>query len=240
MPRAARAGPGVAPPHRALSSLRRHAGRLELDVCFLHIVVHDDAVEEARLVHVGQLALRVRESCLERLLVLGAAAAEPPLELLKRGRRHEDEDGVQVRLLDQLGALHVDVEQAGLACGPHVLHPLDGRAVHVGVHTRVLDELTPRDRFLHVLFLHEVVVHAVNLPGPRLPRGVAHREAEVLRVLRHQPVEERALPDAARPADDHRPRIRLCLCESRPAPRPRRVQRHRVHSQLRGEEARRA
>ena len=75
-------------------------------------VVYDDAVEEARLVHVGQLALRVGEPGLERLLVLGATAAQPPLQLLVRGRRHEDEDGVQVRLLDQLGALRNTPGQA--------------------------------------------------------------------------------------------------------------------------------
>ena len=101
-----------APAPRAMGSqLTLQARRAPLTGrCLVHVVVSDDAVEEARLVHVGQLALRVGEPGLERLLVLGATAAQSPLQLLVRGRRHhEDEDGVQVRLLDQLGRLLMDL-----------------------------------------------------------------------------------------------------------------------------------
>ena len=147
--------------------------------------------KEARLVHVGQLALRVGKSGLERLLVSRChGRRSAPLQLLRtreaprrRRRRfrfvfltnsapcaaprakHSREpparaltlgawpSGCRLGLLTWLkrGAQGARActsmsSRQVLACGPHVLHRLDRRAVHVRSATlRVLDELTPRD-----------------------------------------------------------------------------------------------
>ena len=54
-----------------------------------------------------------------------------------------------------------------------------------------------------VLYLiAKVVVDAVELARSWLARGVADRESELLRVLFHQLVAQRALANAARAADD--------------------------------------
>ena len=96
----------------------------------------DLLVKKAGLSARVHLALGIGQALGDLVLGFRPPPAQPLLELLKARRRDEDELGVQVGLLDQLGALHVYVEEARLARGPHVLHALDGRAVDVGVHAR--------------------------------------------------------------------------------------------------------
>ena len=59
----------------------------------------------SRDLHVRHLAAGVLQPHLQLLLRFGAAAAQPFLEFVVTRRRDEDEAGVQIGLLDELGAL---------------------------------------------------------------------------------------------------------------------------------------
>ncbi len=104
-------------------------------------------------------------------------------------------------LLHLLRALHVDVQDHSAAVSfQHVPHRPEAGPVNVTVHVRVLDELAILYRLLNVPFTLEVVVNPVHLAGPRRASGVAHAKSKsVLRRLRHQPFNERALARATGP-----------------------------------------
>mmetsp|Transcript_8861 Transcript_8861/g.25958 ORF Transcript_8861/g.25958 Transcript_8861/m.25958 type:complete len:401 (-) Transcript_8861:89-1291(-) len=69
---------------------------------------------------------------------------------------------------------------------------------------RVLDELAGLHLSLHRVHANEVVRHAVRLARPRPARRVRDAEAEAPGHCRPQPLDERALADARRPADYQR------------------------------------
>jgi len=70
------------------------------------------------------------------------------------------------------------------------------------VHVGVLEEEPGLDLLEHLLLLREVVGHAVHFALARAARRVAHGEAEGLRELFQQQVDERALAHTRR-AGDH-------------------------------------
>mmetsp|Transcript_17495 Transcript_17495/g.52242 ORF Transcript_17495/g.52242 Transcript_17495/m.52242 type:complete len:212 (+) Transcript_17495:329-964(+) len=152
----------------------------------------------------ADLAPGVFEAELHLLLRLGAATPETLLQGAERGRRHEHEArGLRERRpLHLLRALHVDVQNADAAVADDLLHGLEGRAVDVAVHLRVLYEVAVGDRVSDLILGGEVVVHAVLLARPGLPRRVGDGEAEAAREFAHQALDQGALADAGRP-DDH-------------------------------------
>ena len=87
-----------------------------------------------------------------------------------------DDEG-EAALADLLRALHVD-HQHDVAAGreqPLGLRP--ARAVEVAEDVGPFQELARRDHRLEAVAGHEMVVDAVLLAGPRLPRGVRPRTA---------------------------------------------------------------
>mmetsp|Transcript_36163 Transcript_36163/g.78916 ORF Transcript_36163/g.78916 Transcript_36163/m.78916 type:complete len:283 (-) Transcript_36163:223-1071(-) len=191
---------------RGTTTLGHAQDALQLLVGGLEVIVHQLVVEEPGLVRARHLPGGVLEALLDGLLLLGPAAAQTLLELLHGGGHHEHEGGRQRARPHRPRPLHVDVQHARLALGGHGLHRREAGAVDVAVHLRVLQELTLRDLLLHLVHLGEVIVHAVLLPWARRASGVAHREAEAVGKVRHQPVDERALAHPGGPAHDNRRR----------------------------------
>mmetsp|Transcript_26623 Transcript_26623/g.75155 ORF Transcript_26623/g.75155 Transcript_26623/m.75155 type:complete len:231 (-) Transcript_26623:61-753(-) len=179
--------------------------REEVFMGLLQALVHDHAVPEARLPHVRHLRLRAREPLLDLLLGLGAAAPQPGLEHLERGRGDEEVPrlGVERAPLHALGALHIDVEEADLPVLHDLLDGAERGAVVVPVHLRGLEEEPLGHLALEHRALDEVVVLPAHLPGPGAPRGVRDGEAEAIWEVPHQLFEQRGLPRPAGATQDN-------------------------------------
>ncbi len=90
--------------------------------------------------HLGilQLHLGLLQPLLDRVLLLGAAAAQAALELLLGRRRDEDVPGGEARRLDLLDALDLDVQDYRLALGSLLLDGRFGGAVEVVAELRAV------------------------------------------------------------------------------------------------------
>lgn len=137
--------------------------------------------------------LSLGQPLLDALLLLGAAAPQPPLELLLAGRRDEDEARGDVAALDLLDALHLDVQEHHLALLALLADRALAGAVAVAAELRVLHEAVLRDQLLEPGVRHEVVVDAVLLARPRGAGGVADGQGEGVRVHGEELLEEGAL-----------------------------------------------
>ena len=145
---------------------QRHDVLLKFLVAGLEVVVNDDAVVCAR-VGVRQLGDALLQPCLNGLLVLAPAAAQPALELLDRRWLEKDILGVKVRLLDLLDAFHLDVEDAHAPLLGQLLDGGHGGAVRAPGKRCVLDEAIGVDQRLKDLGRHEVVFFSVRLAFAR-------------------------------------------------------------------------
>lgn len=136
------------------------------------------------------------QSQLQTFLGLCAAALQSTLQLLDGRGLDEHVQPIQVRVLDLLHALHLNVQHTDLAVGLHLLHGRYTRAVHVAAELGRLQELIGQHSPLQLFSGHVEVVHAVLLSGPGLTGGVRYREAKGVRVLFHELLEQRALATA--------------------------------------------
>ena len=147
----------------------------ELLVGALRVGVDDDHVEE---VAVGLLHLAGALDDVLQLLVVGRLGALqlPPLQLLQRRRRHEHDEGHQVRGLEDAQALRVEVEHADPLREDDGADGLEGGAV-VGLFVlAVLDELAGEDVLLEGGPGDEVVVLTVDLVVALRPGGVCNEK----------------------------------------------------------------
>ena len=95
----------------------REDGLLELGVRPLQVVVDDDRLEEARLVHLRHLSRGVAHPRRHALFALGAPPAQSRLECVEARRRDEEELGAELGMFraDDLRALEPDPD--GVAVG---------------------------------------------------------------------------------------------------------------------------
>ena len=138
-------------------------------------------------------SILVKQWSLSDGLLLGgiAPATEPALQLLKAGRRNEDQGGVGIVALDLEGAVGLDVQD-------HVLVTLElrlGGAVEIVVMGVVLQHFPVLDHLLEALLGHEEVVDAVLLAGAGGTGGAGDGEPQILPGL-HDPLQSGALADA--------------------------------------------
>ena len=145
---------------------QRHDVLLKFLVADVEVVVNDDAVVRAR-VGVLQLGDALLQACLNGLLALAPAAAQPVLELLGRRWLEKHILGVKVRLLDLLDAFHLDVEDAHAPLLGQLLDGGHGGAVRAPGKRCVLDEAIGVDQRLKDLGRHEVVFFSVRLAFAR-------------------------------------------------------------------------
>src|ERR1700686_2116363 len=138
----------------------------------------DVVVQHPVLVGAGPLDLAASgfEPLAHRRVVVGPPRAQPPLQLLERGRKDEGAHGLRVLRVNGLPTLHVDVEDGERAEAPRLLDDRAGRAVAVAVHVRVLDERPLGDHAREARVVDEVVVNPVPLLAARRPRRIADRE----------------------------------------------------------------
>ena len=158
---------------------------------------------DARDLGVFQLHLGLLQALLNRVLLLGAAPAQAPLQLFLRRRGDEDVAGGELGGLDLLHALHLDIQNDGLALGGLLLDRGLRRAVEVVTKLRAvvwvsagarlesggcgfqrvpLDEAVLGLQLQERILRDEVVVDAVLLAGPRAAGRVGDREGEGVRV----------------------------------------------------------
>ena len=128
---------------------------------------------------------------------LGRAAAQALEQVLERRRDDEDEQRVGDLLLDDLGALDVDLEDHVAAGQERVADLAPRRAVPVARGPGRLEELAGGAQRRERGGVEEVVVDAVDLAGPHRPRRAGH-DVVVVGVVRPAPqrVDDRVLPDA--------------------------------------------
>src|SRR5690606_679016 len=168
----------------------------------LDVVVDDHVVE---LVGRGELDARGVEPALTLLGPLRAAPYEPAHELVPAGRGEEHEPRLGHRRAHLPRALQVDLEHDLLPRRELLLDGTAQRPVTVlAVHDGPLEELPGLDRGREVLGVHEVVVHPVDLTGPRRPRRRGHREPDV-RVPLAQVGRHRPLADGCGTCEDGQP-----------------------------------
>lgn len=161
------------------STLRiSRAKRLKLLPSPLKLIIDNDLVEHALLACKLQLLLRLRQPLLNRILAIRLAAPQPLLQDLETRGLQTEIAGAELRLLDLLDALHLDVEDAGAVVGGDVLDALHAGAVAVAAELRVLDEGARADELAEALFGHEVVLAAVLLAWARGAGCVGDGEAE--------------------------------------------------------------
>ena len=152
-----------------------------------------------------QLDLGLVQTLLDRVLLLRPAPAQALLQLFLGRRRNKDEAGREARSLDLLHALHLDIQDDGLALGGLLLDGGLGGAVEVVAELRAVVRVLAGDvcggsgrekvnrRVLlnkavfvlerQELFLrHEVVVDGMLLAGPRATGRVGDGEGEGVRV----------------------------------------------------------
>ena len=129
-------------------------------------LVDDDVVV---VVLAGQLDRGVPLAELELVGGLGRPAAQPLEEVLERRRDEEDQERARDLLLDDLGALDVDLEDGVAARGERVADLVARRAVPVAVDLVRLEELAGGPLRGERRSDEEVVVDAVDLA--RAARG---------------------------------------------------------------------
>lgn len=162
-------------------------------VGIIEIVVDNDEVVGVRLLGVGHLALSSSDSLLQRLGGLGASARKSLSQLLDGRRGHKQISRVEIRLLDGLDALHINVQNALSVLVGHVLDRRDGGTVVVAGELRPLDEGFLLNELLELLHSHKVVVLAVHLAITGLSGGEGDGKAESVGVLGQQSLEQRGL-----------------------------------------------
>ncbi len=92
----------------------------------------------ARNLGVLQLDLGLVQTLLDRVLLLRPAPAQALLQLFLGRRRNKDEAGREARSLDLLHALHLDIQDDGLALGGLLLDRGLGGAVEVVAKLRAV------------------------------------------------------------------------------------------------------
>ncbi len=152
-----------------------------------------------------QLDLGLGQALLDRFLLLCPAPTQALLQLFLGRRSDEDVAGREARGLDLLHALHLDIQDDGLALGGLLLDRGLGGAVKIVAELRAvvqalavdvwrgngresgarrvpLDEAVVGLELLELLLGHEVVVDAMLLAGPRATGRVGDGEREGVRV----------------------------------------------------------
>src|SRR5262249_49464834 len=123
------------------------------------VIYHDRVVGTA----LSDLLTRGREAPRDGLLGLGPAPAQPPLELLERRRRDEDEAPRHLVATERGCALDVDHQEADEPAADDRLDGVARRPVEAAVDLRVLEELAAGDPLAERGAREEVVVDAVLL-----------------------------------------------------------------------------
>ena len=162
---------------------------LQLGAGALEVVVDDAHVVLRGALHLGPGVL---EAQAHLLLALGAAAAQPPLELGHAGGLDEHEDRVGHDGADGEAALDVDLQDDGLPAREDALDLAAKGPVAMGVDPRPLQELPRREATVELGVVHEVVGDAVLLTFARLPRRRRDRQPQAGHPLA-QKRDERAL-----------------------------------------------
>lgn len=147
---------------------------LQLLVALFKIIIDNHLVVVARNRRKRQLLLCLRQTLLNIRLLVRSTTPQTLLENLLAWRLDEDEFGVEVRLLDLLDTLHLNVEDADAALGRYVLDSGNRGAVVVAGELGVLDEGVLRDELEEGILGDKVVGLAVNLSSAGRAGGVCN------------------------------------------------------------------
>src|SRR3954449_7217947 len=166
----------------------------------------DRRVDDRRveLVLGRELDARGVEAGLDDLGGLGATATQATLELLPARWREEDEQGVRHELPHLPRALHLDLQEHGVAGGEAVLHRAARGAVPVAGVLRVLEQLAVAQHPTELLTVDEEPVESVDLAGARRPGRRAHGVPDV-RIAIAEVGDDRTLADTCRTGEDGQP-----------------------------------
>ena len=113
--------------------------------------------------------------------------------------------GIYLVKYQDLTNLHLDVQNHDLPAGGQVRNGHLARAVAVPAEFGMLYELAFVDQLLELVHLDVVVVDAGLLAGPRVARRVRDGRREDIGPSVQEQLVQRALADAAGPADHNRP-----------------------------------
>ena len=156
------------------------------------------------VVGVGRLELHLgpQQPLLDLVRAVGAPLGEAALQLRPAGRGDEDAHRVRPFAAHLDGALDLDVQDHVPPLVHGLVHEPLGGAIEVPHVLRVLQELVLGDPLPEGVHVQEVVVDAVDLPRPGLPRRGGHGKIQVRPGLQ-QGLEHRALAHAGG-AGDHK------------------------------------
>lgn len=121
------------------------AKRLKFLPRFLKIIINNDLVKNTLLLRKLQLLLGLRQTLRNSILAIRLSTPQPLLQDLQTRRLQTEVASPELRLLDLLHTLHLNVEDARAVLLRDVLDRLDAGAVAVAAELRVLDEGAARN-----------------------------------------------------------------------------------------------
>jgi len=162
------------------------------------VVVRHDVVELPRLLH---LPAREVEPLADLAGALGRPLPEPPLELREARGGDEDRHGVRTEMLDAVGAVGLELEDAAAA---GLEDPIDlgvQRAVPSADEDDVLEEGARADLRVELLVGEKVVLPPVPLSLAAQPGGGGDGDLQVASAL-DEAANEGSLPGSGGAGDD--------------------------------------
>ena len=163
------------------------------------VVVHNNSIKFTLCL---KLILRSGKAALDRLLGIGATAANSALKLLKAGGGQENLKTILKRLPHLSGSLQFDLKQHGMPCLQLIFHRLTRRAVAITCKFRPLQQSVLSNEIVETLSAVKEITHALLFPLPRSPGGSRYRQPHLGMPLQ-QSLHQGALSDSAG-ASDHR------------------------------------
>lgn len=136
----------------------------------LHLVVHDELLEEPNVPSPLDLRFRVRQPLCKGLLGLSATLLQAFPEDFRRGRLQEQEVTGQAAVVDLDSTLDVDIQHTYLLGRDRVLELVEVRSVEVPMDLGMLKEFALLELLLELIQGDEVVVNTVLFAVPWLAR----------------------------------------------------------------------
>lgn len=136
----------------------------------LHLVVHDELLEEPNVPCPLDLRFRVRQPLCKGLLGLSATLLQAFPEDFRRGRLEEQEVTGQAAVVDLYSTLDVDIQHTYLLGRDRVLELVEVRSVEVPMDLGMLKEFALLELLLELIQGDEVVVNTVLFAVPWLAR----------------------------------------------------------------------
>ena len=161
-------------------------------------VVQDDILKG---VHMGAFPPGGVHAAEDGLLGLRSPAPEPPLQLVKGGRRDKDQRGLRITGLHLLCALDLDLQYHIVPLGQMLQNGIQRRPVKIAHIFRVLQQALLPDQLGKAFPGDKVIMYAVDLAGAGRPGGGGDGKIQMVR-RRHDLFQNGPLACAAGAGDD--------------------------------------